>query len=383
MSIPASLRTGPNTTNVLARKRYMLIYILLLWLSLLPVTSLIWMLFANSDPSEILIYLPFSFLGWYFLFMMDTIIFCWIALKIVNLIHKPREGYFPRNKNNKDYKYWSLRGAIKKLAFWASHNCLLPWIDILAFKMFGVKLRGGIALFDAWVDSEFIEIGKGSLIGQGAILMSSMITTDWLIIRKIKIGDGVLIGSHTVIAPGTKVGDNTVIGAVAQTTVGQELEPNWVYVGSPARKYRKNEYLSIEESDIEMARKRQMFKQYLTVEDLQELESLESEKEEKIKKKIAKEKKKKERKIERQEKKYNKQQQKIEELKELEAEADDAKERTKIQEKIDKIKEKEQKIKEKMKELLVEQELIKQAYKELGLSDSGEEIPQDDEVESD
>lgn len=379
MSTPASLRSGPNTTNVLARKRYMLIYVLLLWLSLLPVVLLAWDMLANFDYMFIITRLPFSVLGWYFLFIIDTIFFSWIALQIVNLIHKPREGYFPRDKDNKDYRYWSLRGAIKKLAFWASHNCLLPWVDLLAFKMFGVKMKGGVALFDAWVDSEFIEIGKGSLIGQGAILMSSMITTDWLIIRKVTIGDGVLIGSHAVIAPGTTIGDNTVIGAMAQTTVGQDLESNWVYVGAPARKYRKNEYMSVEESDIEMARKRKLFKQYLTVEDLKALEEAEAEKEERIKKKIDKERRKKEKKIERQEKKFNKQKQKMEELKEMEAEAEDEKERIKIQDKIDKIKEKEAKIKEKMQELLIEQELIHQAYEELGLSADGQEVEKEED----
>lgn len=53
---------------------------------------------------------------------------------------------------------------------------------------------------------------------------------------KIEIGNNVFIGRRVTILPGTKIGDNTVIGAGA--LVKGKLDPNSVYAGVPARKIR-------------------------------------------------------------------------------------------------------------------------------------------------
>ncbi|MHA1340600.1 MAG: hypothetical protein ACTSRZ_10510 [Promethearchaeota archaeon] len=287
-SKPASFVVGPATTNTLLRKRYLIIYFVLIWLSSIFPIWLIWTHASGgayaASPFRFFFLLPFHAIGWYFAWVLGAIIFSKIFLIIVNLIHKPREGYFPRDPKNKDYRFWSLRATIKKFAIWVCHNFPLPWLDIVAFKMFGAKINFNTAVFDAWVDTEFIEIGRNTIVGQGSLLMSSMLTHDYLIIKKIKIGNDCVIGAYSVISPGTIVPDNVSIGALSGTTVDQVLEPNWVYLGVPARKYRKNEYLSMEESDEEMRRKGAQLKQYLTIDEMEEIEEAEKGKERKKKK---------------------------------------------------------------------------------------------------
>ncbi|TFH27641.1 MAG: hypothetical protein E4G98_05975, partial [Promethearchaeota archaeon] len=197
-----------------------------------------------------------------------------------------------------------MRACIKKFPIWIARNFYLPWLDIVAFKLFGVRVKSGgnTALMDAWVDVEFIEIGKNTTIGQGAIIMSTMVTQEFLIISKVTIGDEVVIGGYSVISPGTTIPNNVVIGAHSGTTVGQELEPNWVYWGIPARKFRKNEYGSQEESEEEVARKAGRLKLNLTID---EVELLEREEKKKIKK-LAREEKKIQKKVVKVEKKIEK-----------------------------------------------------------------------------
>ena len=59
--------------------------------------------------------------------------------------------------------------------------------------MFGVKTRISNSLFEGWVDTEFLEFGKNVVVGQGAIVMSSMIIGNLLIIKKTLIDDEVRI----------------------------------------------------------------------------------------------------------------------------------------------------------------------------------------------
>ncbi|MHA1819060.1 MAG: DapH/DapD/GlmU-related protein [Promethearchaeota archaeon] len=283
MSIPASLRAGPTTTNTITSKTYLIFHLLIMWISSLPSLFFAWRFWPQfyNDPLVFFIFLPIYSVILYLLWVFDAIITAKIFLIIINLIHKPREGYFERSFKNKDYRYWSLRATIKKFAIWLAHNFPLPWTDILAFNLFGVKVGSQTTLFDAWVDTEFIEIGKNTIIGQSAIIMSTMVTRDWLIIKKVKIGNNVVIGAHAVVSPGTIIGDNVVLGALAGTSVCQELESNWVYMGVPCRKYHPNEYKSMEESDEEMARKREQFKQYLTIEEIEEVEEMKRSRKEK------------------------------------------------------------------------------------------------------
>ena len=77
------------------------------------------------------------------------------------------------------------------------------------------------------------------MIGQGAVVFSSMIIKDHLLIKKVIIGDHVVIGGNSIVAPGTVIGKGTTLGVWASTHIGQYLEPDWIYIGRPARKYKQ------------------------------------------------------------------------------------------------------------------------------------------------
>jgi carbonic anhydrase/acetyltransferase-like protein (isoleucine patch superfamily) len=77
------------------------------------------------------------------------------------------------------------------------------------------------------------------MIGQGAVIMSSMVVGKYLIIKKVIFDDYALSGGLSTVAPGTIFGKETVLGAVSSTLYNQVLEPEWIYTGVPARKFRK------------------------------------------------------------------------------------------------------------------------------------------------
>lgn len=239
------MRVGPFTPTVLVKKRYLIFYIFLIWISIIPILLEFWVywrfLWDYVRPVHFYTYLPLLVVLMYVTLVFSGIIFAKILLVIVNAIHKPREGIFLRIPEDKDYRYWSLRNTIKRWPIWLAHRFPFPGIlDNICFKMFGVKTKISNSLFEGWVDTEFIEFGKDVVVGQGAIVQSAVIIGNLLIIRKTIIEDDVRIGSHAIVMPGTHIGHSCILAANSVTTVGQVLEREWIYVGIPAKKFKRN-----------------------------------------------------------------------------------------------------------------------------------------------
>ena len=108
--------------------------------------------------------------------------------------------------------------------------------------MFGVKTKFSNSLFEGFVDCEFINFGDNVVIGQAAVVQSATIIGNLLIIRKTIIEENVRIGTHAIVMPGAHIGKNSVLAASSVALVGQELEAGWIYVGIPAKKFKKNRF---------------------------------------------------------------------------------------------------------------------------------------------
>ena len=244
MSIPNTMRMGPWIPTVLVKKKYLILYVFLIWLSCLPGILLFWfywqLTWDDIRPIHFYIYLPLVFMVLYILTVLSAMVFAKLMLMITNAIHKPRTGIFIRHILDKDYKFWIIRNTIKRWPAWLAHRFPLPFLDNLVFKMFGVKTKFSNSLFEGWVDTEFIEFGDDVIIGQGAIVQSTMIIGNLLIIRKTIIGSKVRIGTHAIVMPGSKLGDNSILAANSVTTVGQQLMENNVYMGIPASLIKQN-----------------------------------------------------------------------------------------------------------------------------------------------
>ncbi|MFW9829545.1 MAG: hypothetical protein ACFFEY_18370 [Candidatus Thorarchaeota archaeon] len=270
MSAPSSLRVGPNTSLTLTKKRYIILYIFLIWVSIFSIQFEFWLFWKLYEPKFIhfILFLPLTAFFIYITSILISLIFAKILLLIVNLFHKPREGVFLRDKSDKDYSYWSLRNTIKRWPIWISHNFPFPFIDNICLKMFGVKTKYSNSLFEGWVDTEFIEFGKNVVVGQGAVIQSALIVGNLFMIRKTIIEDNTTIGSQSIILPGTHMKKNSILGGHSMTTVGQELEESWIYLGAPAKKFKKNVFFEDNLEDIIRKQGEDAFKEQKEYADL-------------------------------------------------------------------------------------------------------------------
>ncbi|MFX1477636.1 MAG: hypothetical protein ACFFCI_05860 [Promethearchaeota archaeon] len=246
------LKIDFTTSSAISRvnMKFLIIYIPIFWLSGMIDTIIFytytyyvhdWILFTFFIPLII-------FIMW-FVFIIGCFILSKLFLILINLIHKPKEGVFKAEIGDQDFEFWMLRTELKKIVFWLIRNWPIPWMDILAFKWFGIKMTLSSTLHDSWCDGEFIEFGRRVLIGQGSTIMSSMVIGKYLIIKKVIFDDYSLVGGHTTIAPGTVLGKDSFIGAISNTLLNQILEPGWLYLGIPARKLKPNKYAELR-SDV-------------------------------------------------------------------------------------------------------------------------------------
>lgn len=94
-----------------------------------------------------------------------------------------------------------------------------------------------------------------------SITSSSFITHDgglWVfrenhpnidLIKPIKIGNNVFIGSNSTILPGITIGNNVIVGANSMVT--KDLESGFIYAGIPAKKIKSiEEYWKKNSSDF-------------------------------------------------------------------------------------------------------------------------------------
>jgi len=250
------LRIDFTTSSAISRVnlKFLTIYIPIFWLSGMIDTIVFYSFtFYVRDWILMAFFLPAMVIFMWFIFIIASFIFTKLFLILINLIHKPKEGVFKAEKGNTDFEFWCLRIEIKKIVLWLMRNSIIPWMDILAFKWFGVEMSLSSSLFDSWTDPEFVKMGRRVLIGQGATVMSSMNIGKYLIIKKVIFDDYVVIGGHATVSPGTIVGKDSVVGAISTTTYNQILEPGFIYFGIPVIKLKPNKYAE-ERRDILMKR---------------------------------------------------------------------------------------------------------------------------------
>jgi len=244
MSIPSSMRVGPLIPTVLVKKRYLIFYITIVWFSFIPLLLELWVywrfLWNYARPIHFYTFLPLLIIPMYVTLVFSAVFIAKIFHSIVNAIHKPRTGIFLRHPSDKDYRYWCIRNVIKRWPFWLSHRFPFPFLNNICFKVFGVKTKFSNSLFEGWVDTEFIEFGKNVVVGQGAIVQSSIIIGNLLIIKKTVIDDDVRIGSHAIVMPGTHIKKRSVLASNSTTIVNQILNEGYIYVGVPAKKLKRN-----------------------------------------------------------------------------------------------------------------------------------------------
>lgn len=146
-------------------------------------------------------------------------------------------GRFPRDARDPRYRARLLYGAAWTAVFYCKpvfHGLLLfhP-LKVWAFRLFGYR---GIVSFtaypDTWIrDLPLLDFGKGVYISNRATIGSNIVQADGrILVGRICLGDGVLVGHLAAVSPDCSVGARTQIGFKASLGIGVQTEDD-VYIG--------------------------------------------------------------------------------------------------------------------------------------------------------
>ncbi len=245
-STPTSTRDGPYSTNTLASKKFLIIYISNIWISfyLLLIESLLFWKLVEENKLLFFLLLPIQILIGYYIIVVSSFIVSKLFISLINLIHTPKEGVFERKKSNRDYYFWSLRAVIKKWPIWTLSLIPSSLLNNVFLTLFGVKTSLSNSINNGNIDTEFIELGSNIIIGKGSFIKSCMIFGNYLVIKKIVIDDNVNIGPHSYVSPGTNIKKNSTLNTLSMTKINQILESDSIYSGYPAGKVCNNTDLS-------------------------------------------------------------------------------------------------------------------------------------------
>ena len=237
ISIPSSIREGPRTTNALVKKKYFITYLAVMVLGAQPSILWFWFTWQIFPDKDLLFYFffPLFFFTGIFILIIGSTIIAKIFLLILKLFHSPREGIFERSRKDKDYCFWSLRAVIRKWPIWLARQISFPFIENLIANILGIRIKYSSSIHEAWVDCEFVQIGKNVKVGQGSLIMSNILVQNKLILKKVIIDDCVIIGSHCAILPGTHIDSGVVLHSNTMTLVNQHLKQDSLYKGGPAK----------------------------------------------------------------------------------------------------------------------------------------------------
>ncbi|MBY8982608.1 MAG: hypothetical protein KGD57_06650 [Candidatus Lokiarchaeota archaeon] len=246
MFSPASLKLdSPTPIDEILRKRYILIYLMIIFLSFLPISifeyGFIFYLWRENIYWIFFLLIPFNIIIIIYILQLGALFLSFLLLTICKLVYNPKEGIFQRNIDDKNYRYWNLRNMIKKWPLFIMATNPFPWLkNRFTLRFFGVKIGKRTICDNCWISSEFVEIGDNVIIGMGTTILSFGIEQDKFIIKKIIIKNDTLIGAKCVLLPGTIMKKSAKLGVYSFTNYDSVLEENSVYIGNPAKIKQKS-----------------------------------------------------------------------------------------------------------------------------------------------
>ncbi|MBN1801876.1 MAG: hypothetical protein JW891_10240 [Candidatus Lokiarchaeota archaeon] len=175
---------------------------------------------------------PLNVYGNFYLFSFSIIAFSALINTVLNKLSPPQEGVFERG--SKDWKYAHRRFWTAYFPIWLVRALPLPWLDIAAYKFFGVRIGRAVVAYEGYIDPLFVEIGDQTMTSLHICIFSHLIYHDKMIIKKVKVGENCIVGPHSILFPGTIMKDNAIIGANSYTKIDQVLEGNLIHIGKPA-----------------------------------------------------------------------------------------------------------------------------------------------------
>ena len=165
------------------------------------------------------------------------------------LLPRPREGFYPLRPGRRlprQVVVYALNLLLTKARYeppWAMmfSSVLANTFPLrpLFVRLFGPRSQS-LSMGDTTfvIDPCLIEIGRNVVLGFHCTIAAHLFDHRGLLIRKVRIEDGAVIGGEAALTPGVCVGRHAVIAARSFVAPGTVIPPYEYWAGSPAEKVK-------------------------------------------------------------------------------------------------------------------------------------------------
>ena len=169
------------------------------------------------------------------------VIFLSLLVLSKKLIIGPIENTGRANLDTKYGRRWFSAVMLTTIQINSPFASMVTGVSVLAswyYRGMGAKMPDSVLLgartriSDPW----FLEVGDNVTIGGDAFILGHLGHGEEIILGRIVIGDGVIVGGRAVVLPGVRIGNNARIGAGAVVARGTVIADGETWAGIPARK---------------------------------------------------------------------------------------------------------------------------------------------------
>ena len=177
--------------------------------------------------------IPFIFIASIGFFVVGTI----LCIKLF-LMYYDKKVEIPEGTYELDdprAKIFKIKYFLRLFGLRIFHGTPFKIADTMAMKVWGnVKIGKTTKLEDAYVDPQYLEIGDYCQIALAVRIHTHDIVDGKLYIKKVKLGNNVIIGPYVHIKPGVEVADGSVLGIAAWLRKNLKTKHPALWIGKPA-----------------------------------------------------------------------------------------------------------------------------------------------------
>ena len=157
-------------------------------------------------------------------------------------------GFVCRPRNREGMRYplyspttvkWAILSVIQRLASPFGSLFAATWVITVYYKLLGTRIGKNVIVntHRIW-DAYLINIDDNAIIGGNAKISGHLVEKDELVLAPVYIGKRSVIGSNSLISPGCRIGDDSVIATHAVLPKFTEVPAGEVWGGIPAKKIK-------------------------------------------------------------------------------------------------------------------------------------------------
>lgn len=180
-----------------------------------------------------------SLFSWLLLIYCNMVILTLVVLKIIRTLFPLEEGIYSFGERPMFY-IWNLQGYLCFTNLFLQYDFgILPMqMKKFFYQLLGAKMgKGMIPIYGKLINPAFITIEEGVVIGPDATVDAlAVMPGNKLVIGKVHLKKGVLIGTKAAVGPWVTIGENSIVSVMSMVPMFTQIPANEVWAGVPAKK---------------------------------------------------------------------------------------------------------------------------------------------------